>query len=269
MQPRLTRSSSQGALVPLNPEIDRAWKQQRKKQQGVSSSTVGPLEVEELDPPSPFRIHSESSSSSESDCEEDKSAINMNDSPLKSAFVPTAPESPSCIAFTVPNEANFSIPVQLLGQLPKYSGSPMEDPNVHLREFLDICRLQSINHLTPEGLKLLLFPFTLKDDAKRWLYSLPAGIITNWNEMTSKFLKQFFPAQLTKKLRREIQNFTQKDGDTLYEAWEEFQELQRKCPHHGISLDELVQAFYEGLDNTNKGMVDSACGCMFMNKTGR
>ncbi|XP_004298227.1 PREDICTED: uncharacterized protein LOC101307394 [Fragaria vesca subsp. vesca] len=129
----------------------------------------------------------------------------------------------------------------------------MEDPNVHLREFLDICRLQSINHLTPEGLKLLLFPFTLKDDAKRWLYSLPAGIITNWNEMTSKFLKQFFPAQLTKKLRREIQNFTQKDGDTLYEAWEEFQELQRKCPHHGITLDELVQAFYEGLDNTNKG----------------
>uniref|UniRef100_UPI0005C93730 uncharacterized protein LOC105353407 n=1 Tax=Fragaria vesca subsp. vesca TaxID=101020 RepID=UPI0005C93730 len=94
-------------------------------------------------------------------------------------------------------------------------------------------------------------------------------IITNWNEMTSKFLKQFFPAQLTKKLRREIQNFTQKDGDTLYEAWEEFQELQRKCPHHGISLDELVQAFYEGLDNTNKGMVDSACGCTFMNKTGR
>uniref|UniRef100_UPI0005CB4A0C uncharacterized protein LOC105353402 n=1 Tax=Fragaria vesca subsp. vesca TaxID=101020 RepID=UPI0005CB4A0C len=145
----------------------------------------------------------------------------------------------------------------------------MEDPNVHLREFLDICRLQSINHLTPEGLKLLLFPFTLKDDAKRWLYSLPAGIITNWNEMTSKFLKQFFPAQLTKKLRREIQNFTQKDGDTLYEAWEEFQELQRKCPYHGISLDELVQAFYEGLDNTNKGMVDSACGCTFMNKTGR
>nr|XP_011470614.1 PREDICTED: uncharacterized protein LOC105353287 [Fragaria vesca subsp. vesca] len=98
---------------------------------------------------------------------------------------------------------------------------------------------------------------------------LTSRIITNWNEMTSKFLKQFFPAQLTKKLRREIQNFTQKDGDTLYEAWEEFQELQRKCPHHGISLDELVQAFYEGLDNSNKGMVDSVCGCTFMNKTGR
>jgi hypothetical protein len=57
---------------------------------------------------------------------------------LKNAFIPTTPESPSCIAFTPPNEANFSIPVQLLGQLPKYSGSSMEDPNVHLREFFDI-----------------------------------------------------------------------------------------------------------------------------------
>ena len=110
---------------------------------------------------------------------------------LKNAFIPTTPESPSCIAFIPPDEANFSIPVQLLGQLPKYSGSSMEDPNVHLREFLDICKLQSIHHLSQEGLRLLLFPFTLKDDAKRWLYSLPAGIITTWDEMTRKFLKQF------------------------------------------------------------------------------
>ncbi|XP_061993424.1 uncharacterized protein LOC133711297 [Rosa rugosa] len=87
--------------------------------------------------------------------------------------------------------------------------------------------------------------------------------------MVKKFLKQYFPAQLTKRLRREIQNFTQKDGDTLYEAWEEFQELQRKCPHHNFSLNDLVQFFYDGLDIANRGSVDSACGGTFMNKTGQ
>ncbi|XP_062006006.1 uncharacterized protein LOC133723206 [Rosa rugosa] len=87
--------------------------------------------------------------------------------------------------------------------------------------------------------------------------------------MVKKFLKQYFLAQLTKRLRREIQNFTQKDGDTLYEAWEEFQELQRKCPHHNFSLNDLVQFFYDGLDIANRGSVDSACGGTFMNKTGQ
>ncbi|XP_024200473.1 uncharacterized protein LOC112203783 [Rosa chinensis] len=189
--------------------------------------------------------------------------------PLKDAFVPTASKSPSCIDYTPDVNHAYSIPVQLINSLPKYMGSPSEDPNVHIREFLDICKLQTIQHLPPEGLRLLLFPFSLKDDAKRWLYSLPAGIITSWDEMVKKFLKQYFPAQLTRKLRREIQNFCQKDGDTLYEAWEEFKELQRKCPHHNFALDDLVQYFYDGLDTVNRGSVDSACGGTFMNKTGR
>ncbi|XP_024195919.1 uncharacterized protein LOC112199095 [Rosa chinensis] len=189
--------------------------------------------------------------------------------PLKDAFVPTASESPSCIDYTPDGNHAYSIPVQLINSLPKYMGSPSEDPNVHIREFLDICKLQTIQHLPPEGLRLLLFPFSLKDDAKRWLYSLPAGIITCWDEMVKKFLKQYFPAQLTRKLRREIQNFCQKDGDTLYGAWEEFKELQRKCPHHNFALDDLVQYFYDGLDTVNRGSVDSACGGTFMDKTGR
>jgi hypothetical protein len=33
-----------------------------------------------------------------------------------------------------------------------------------------------------------------------------------------------------------------------------------KCPHHKLPQDELVQAFYEGLNDTNKGVVDFGCG---------
>ncbi|KAL6178971.1 hypothetical protein ACLB2K_050487 [Fragaria x ananassa] len=214
-----TRKTGQDELTPLDLEIERTFKLNRKQSKDsrlsiediTAGSTSSQEEEHEQIPSSPTHsIHED-----EEEKVEEPSKAKMA---LKDSFVPTATDSPSCIDYTPPGNHSFSIHVQLLGQLPKYTGSPSEDPNVHIREFLDICKLQTIANLPPEGLKLLLFPFSLKDDAKRWLYSLPAGIITTWYGMVKKFLKQFFPAQLTKKLRREIQNFTQKDGDTLYEA---------------------------------------------------
>jgi hypothetical protein len=112
----------------------------------------------------------------------------------------------------------------------------------------------------------ILFPFSLKDNAKLWLNSLAAGSIHNWEELATKFLKKFFPAQRTGQLRREIQTFQQKDGDLFFEAWEHFKELLLKCPHHNLSQDNQVQAFYEGLNDSNKSLVDSACGGVLMEK---
>jgi hypothetical protein len=43
--------------------------------------------------------------------------------------------------------------------------------------------------------------------------------------------------------------------------------LLLKCPHHKLPQDELVQAFYEGLNDTNKGVVDSGCGVVLMEKS--
>jgi len=51
---------------------------------------------------------------------------------------------------------------------------------------------------------------------------LAAGSIHNWEELTTKFLKKFFPAQRTRQLRREIQTFQQKDGDLFFEVWENY-----------------------------------------------
>jgi hypothetical protein len=36
---------------------------------------------------------------------------------------------------------------------------------------------------------------------------LDAWFIHNWEELTTKFLKKFFPTQRTRQLRREIQTF--------------------------------------------------------------
>ena len=46
-------------------------------------------------------------------------------------------------------------------------------------------------------------------------------------------LKYFPPGKIVK-LRNDITNFIQLTDESLYEAWERYRDLQRKCPHHGL-----------------------------------
>jgi hypothetical protein len=87
--------------------------------------------------------------------------------------------------------------------------------------------------------------------------------------MTTKFLKKFFPAHKTRQLRREILTFQEKDGALFFEAWEHFNELLLRCPHHNLSQDNQVLAFYEGLNDHNKSLVDLACGYMLKEKSSK
>jgi len=51
----------------------------------------------------------------------------------------------------------------------------------------------------------------------------------------------------TAKLRDQITRFNQKDGESLYDAWERFKEMLRLCPHHGLEKWLIVHTFYNGL----------------------
>ena len=64
-----------------------------------------------------------------------------------------------------------------------------------------------------------------------------------------------------------MNNFAQLDGETLYEAWERFKELIRKCPHHGIEKWMLVHNFYNGLMGNTRTLNDAATGGDFMRKS--
>ncbi|XP_062158728.1 uncharacterized protein LOC133866205 [Alnus glutinosa] len=80
------------------------------------------------------------------------------------------------------------------------------------------------------------------------------GFIHNWEELATKFLKNFFPTQRTRQLRREIQTFQQKDGDLFFEAWEHFNELLLKFPHHNLSQDDQMATMERKLDTLVKAM---------------
>ncbi|GJU44651.1 MAK10-like protein [Tanacetum coccineum] len=82
-------------------------------------------------------------------------------------------------------------------------------------------------------------------EPSNWLERLPARSITTWEDLTTRFLAQFFPPGRTAKLRNDILMFQQHHGESLFEAWTRFKDLLQKVPHHGIDL--WLQALLEDL----------------------
>ncbi|KAM0933256.1 putative retrotransposon gag domain-containing protein [Dioscorea sansibarensis] len=107
---------------------------------------------------------------------------------------------------------NFELKPTLLSmvQQNQFGGSPTEDPNLHLSVFLEYCDTLKLNRVSPDGIRLRLFPFFLKDKARAWLHSLPMGSITTWDQLSQAFLVRYFPPSKTAKLRNQIISFTQK-----------------------------------------------------------
>ncbi|GKF87055.1 zinc finger, CCHC-type containing protein, partial [Tanacetum coccineum] len=75
-----------------------------------------------------------------------------------------------------------------------------------------------------------------RDQVSNWLERLPAGYITTWEDLTTRFLAQFVPSGRTAKLRNDILMFQQHQGESLSEAWARFKDLLQKVHHHGIDL---------------------------------
>ncbi|GJW83112.1 zinc finger, CCHC-type containing protein [Tanacetum coccineum] len=116
-----------------------------------------------------------------------------------------------------------------------------EDPNQHLKEkdikdFLKLVDSLDLDSENRERTRLRLFQFSLRNQASNWLERLPVRSITTLEDLTTRFLAQFFPPGRTAKLRNDILMFQQHHGESLSEAWTHFKDLLQKVPHHGIDL---------------------------------
>ncbi|KAL0395775.1 UNVERIFIED_CONTAM: hypothetical protein Scaly_0025900 [Sesamum calycinum] len=197
----MPRSSRTGELT-FDPEIEKTarrlrWETKQHTEEASTSYEDGKditLEFEE--------------SSGES--EEEVMAI-VPERTINDMTSPDLNQQPLCIEY--PDlEVNFELKSGLIHLLPTFRGLAGEDPHKHLKEFHVVCSGMRPQGVTEEQIKLRAFPFSLADQAKDWLYFLPSGSVTTWNDLKRRFLEKYFPASRATTIRKEISGIRQFAG---------------------------------------------------------
>ncbi|KAL4583453.1 hypothetical protein LXL04_008026 [Taraxacum kok-saghyz] len=140
------------------------------------------------------------------------------------------------------NRRGIKLKSSFLHQLSKFQGLDNEDPQRHLKSF----------HM------LTVFPFTLEDRAREWLFNIPSGPIHTWEELVKAFNSKFYPASRISSQRNEICGIKQGTDETFHDYWKRFNNLCTGCPQHQILKQLLLQQFYEGLQTQDKRMIDAS-----------
>nr|GEX26959.1 reverse transcriptase domain-containing protein [Tanacetum cinerariifolium] len=132
-------------------------------------------------------------------------------------------------AIVVPqiNANNFELNQTLINLVQSNQFTGRQDPHNHLCFFNKVTSTFRHPEVPNTTIKLLLFPFSLKGEARIWLDKEPPRLILTWEDRVSKFINQFFPPSKTTYLQKEITNFLQKPNETFNEAWERFKDLLR------------------------------------------
>ncbi|CAM8903348.1 unnamed protein product [Rhodiola kirilowii] len=138
----------------------------------------------------------------------------------------------------------------------QFSGRVNEDPHQHLKRFVQMCNTVKTNGVPPESYYLRLFPFSMSDKASRWLDSHAEGTFTTWNRLAEAFLQHYFPPSKTAHFWNKIISFRSIDGETLYDSWERYKELTRMCPHHNLEQWQIIDTFYQGIDQGMRTLIN-------------
>nr|GEY55527.1 hypothetical protein [Tanacetum cinerariifolium] len=159
-------------------------------------------------------------------------------------------------AIVVPpiNANKFELKQTLINLVQSNQFTGRQDPHNHLLFFNKVTSTFRHPEVPNTTIKLFLFPFSLKGEARTWLDKEPPHSILTWEDLVSKFINQFFPPSKTTYLRNEIINFLQKPNETFNEAWERFKDLLRQCPHHD-KLDIRMNRFEKSLNDMKASFV--------------
>ncbi|GJY91043.1 MAK10-like protein [Tanacetum coccineum] len=98
-------------------------------------------------------------------------------------------------------------PTRLMQNECSFHGLRSEDLNQDLKDFLKLVDSLDLDVANRERTRLRLFQFFIRNQASNWLERLPAGSISTWEDLTTRFLAQFFPLVRNAKLRNEVQIF--------------------------------------------------------------
>ncbi|GJX78252.1 zinc finger, CCHC-type containing protein [Tanacetum coccineum] len=144
----------------------------------------------------------------------DNTSYTSMSSTTRSTFTPVETEIP---------DGNNVVPLRsdtmwLVQNGCSFYGLRSKDPNQHLKDFLKLVDSLDLDVANRERTRLLLFQFSLCNQAINWLERLPAGSISTWEDLTTHFLAQFFPSGRTAKLQNDILMFQQHQRESLSKA---------------------------------------------------
>ncbi|KAK9673802.1 hypothetical protein RND81_12G190900 [Saponaria officinalis] len=215
--------------------------------------------------PPPDSTTLESETERETEVEIESEAESELEPPIMSSIREDSAPKPVVISSIVKpaiGANNFELKTSLIQfiQTEQFGGSPLENPNEHLNSFLDKSDTIKVNGVTEDAIRLRLFPYSVRGNAKEWLRNCAVDSFDTWEKLSNAFLQKFFPPGKTAKLRNDITGFVQYEDESLYEAWERFKELQRQCPHHGIPSYLLVVTFYNAVKPELQMSLNAASG---------
>ncbi|XP_019441775.1 PREDICTED: uncharacterized protein LOC109346566 [Lupinus angustifolius] len=154
-----------------------------------------------------------------------------------------------------PPEMKYEL-VQLMYTNP-FVGLDYEDPYNHLTKFFELVRTAEISEAEEEVVFLRIFPLTLIGKAKEWFLNLPPHIQKNWNMVEEKFMNKHFLQGKFMDKKTAISTFVQPANESLYESWDIFKSMPRKCPNHEFDVQTQIHNFINGLEQYHKWILNA------------
>nr|GEV85110.1 reverse transcriptase domain-containing protein [Tanacetum cinerariifolium] len=147
-----------------------------------------------------------------------------------------------------------------LVQANPYHGFERENPHTHINNFKRITSTLKFRDVPNDVIMVMMFPYSLEGNARVWYDKEPPNLILTWEVLINKFMNQFFPPSKTTHLKNKISRFTQRFEVTFGEAWEQFKEMLRACPHHGFTELAQIDTLYNGLNDNDEDSLNAAAG---------
>ncbi|KAK1645570.1 hypothetical protein QYE76_063375 [Lolium multiflorum] len=143
---------------------------------------------------------------------------------------------------------------------PKFATSPINIKDKDYDFSLDLSHI-SIVEKTP-------FCGTEKESAVEHMNELStlSSLFSDDVKMRTYFVAKIFPFSLKDDAKR-IYSFDQEDGEKLPEAWARFCSLIRARPGHDLEKHDLLDIFYSGLTIKSRAYLDSCADCVFRKRT--
>ncbi|CAO2148054.1 unnamed protein product [Urochloa humidicola] len=142
-----------------------------------------------------------------------------------------------------------------------------EDPNLHLRSFLQLCNTFKMEGVDDNQLRARLFPYSLTNKALQWFYTLEVSTVEKWESLVQAFIAKFYSLEKTQTLRSRITSFARSTMKTITEAFERFNDYVLAYPHHKYSQADLVMKFYGGLQASSRAIIDASAGGSIIDPT--